>query len=103
MNERFEVEFTRAAEKDLRALRGNAEVALRAILRLENQPELGHSLSGNLRGSRALEFNVKGSGAFRAVYLVDSFRRVCLVYVIGPHEGIYEKAERRANSIYPIR
>ncbi len=100
-NDQYAVEFTRAAEKDLKALRGNAAIAVRAILKLENNPELGQILSGSLHGYRALEFTVKGSGAFRALYSIDSVQRVCAVFIVGPHEGIYARAERRSKSVPP--
>lgn len=100
-NDQYAVEFTRAAEKDLKRLRGNASIALRSILQLENNPELGHILTGSLRGYRALEFTVKGSGAFRALYSIDQDQRVCAVFMVGPHEGIYARAERRSKSIPP--
>ena len=39
-------------------------------------------------------FSLPG-GAHRAVYTVLEEEHVCLVFLIGPHEGIYRKAERR--------
>jgi mRNA-degrading endonuclease RelE of RelBE toxin-antitoxin system len=99
-SERFAVEFTSQAERDLKSLRGQAEVALRSILRLEENPELGHSLTGKLKGARALEFNLKRSGAYRALYVVHPIDKVCTVFIIGPHENIYAKAERRAKSFF---
>ncbi len=55
----------------------------------------GHPLTGVLRGTRSLEFNLKGGGAFRAVYTVLNDERVCVVLIVGPHESIYQRAERR--------
>jgi hypothetical protein len=55
----------------------------------------GHPLSGVLHGTRALEFNLKGGGAFRVVYVVLDDDRVCVVLIVGPHENIYARAERR--------
>jgi len=38
---------------------------------------------------------LKGSGSYRAVYSVLDEDRVCMVLIVGPHENINEKAERR--------
>lgn len=56
-------------------------------------------MAGSLRGARALEFNLKGSGAYRAVYVVLEDERVCLVFIIGPHENIYRTATRRYEAL----
>jgi len=93
--DRFDVQFTRQAEKNLKGLRGLAANAMRIIRQLEENPELGHALSESLQGARSLEFNLKGSGAHRAVYVIFPVERVC----IGPHEGIYARAERRASGL----
>lgn len=42
---------------------------------------------------------MKGSGAYRAIYAVFDVERVCLVFIVGPHENIYRKAERRLASL----
>lgn len=96
---RFAVEPTREAEKDLERLRPWTDQATRAILRLEEQPYLGHPLTGSLKGTRSLGFSLKGSGAYRAVYVVLEDRRICLVLIVGPHENIYDKAERRIEAL----
>ena len=92
---RFAVELTRQAEKDLAGLRQWESQVIQELLRLEDDPHAGHTLTGSLRGARALEFNLRGSGAYRAVYRVLEADRVCLVFLIGPHENIYRLAERR--------
>jgi hypothetical protein len=55
-------------------------------------------LNGSLKGVRALEFSLKGV-ASRAAYVVAEEERVCLVFMIGPHEGFYQKAERRVKAL----
>jgi hypothetical protein len=72
---------------------------LRAIAVLETDPLAGHALSGALHGLRSLGFTVKGSGAFRAVYGLPDDGTVCLIVVVGPHENIYDQAERRIKSL----
>lgn len=94
-NRRYRVELVRDAEKDLKRLRPWTFQATRALLRLEEDPYAGHPLTGILRGTRALEFNLKGSGAYRAVYTVLANDLVCVVLIVGSHENIYERAERR--------
>ncbi len=67
--------------------------------KLEENPLAGHTLRGTLYGLRSLEFTVKGSGAFRAVYGVLDTEAVCLVVIVGPHENIYDRAERRVEAL----
>lgn len=69
------------------------------LSRLEEQPRAGHTLTGLLRGTRALEFSLPGSGAYRAVYTIDTETQSCLIVIIGPHENIYDKAERRVEAL----
>jgi len=95
MSDRYLIEFTSRAKKDVRDLRQYHDQVLREILRFQEDPLAGHSLKGALRGARALEFNLKGSGAYRAVYTIVEQERVCIVFVVGPHENIYREAERR--------
>ena len=96
---RFDVQLTREAEKDLRRLQTHTGRVTRAILRLEDNPLLGHPLTGSLKGTRALEFSLPGSGVYRAVYVVSDATRVCLVLIVGPHENIYDRAERRVQAL----
>ncbi|MBA2671959.1 MAG: type II toxin-antitoxin system RelE/ParE family toxin [Gemmatimonadetes bacterium] len=91
---RFDVQLTRKAEKDLGKLKHDEERAAREIRKLADDPLLGHSLKGALSGARSLEFTLRGGGAFRAVYIVHE-NTVCIVFIVGPHENIYKKAESR--------
>ena len=91
----YQVELLPRVEKDLKALKQNQAQAVREILRLEENPRLGHTLAGSLRGTRSLEFNLKGGGAYRAVYAILDDQRVCIVFLVGAHENIYKEAERR--------
>ena len=50
MSERFEVELTHHAQKDLKALRAWTADVLRHLAQLEADPEAGHHLKGSLRG-----------------------------------------------------
>jgi mRNA-degrading endonuclease RelE of RelBE toxin-antitoxin system len=95
---RFDVRLTREAEKDLNRLRSNDRV-MRVLRLLEEDPYAGHSLTGSLKGARSLEFSLPGSGAHRAVYYVIEQQAVCLVFIIGSHENIYDRAERRAKAV----
>jgi mRNA-degrading endonuclease RelE of RelBE toxin-antitoxin system len=95
----YEVELTAQAEKDLRRLRPWVDQATRAILALETEPYCGHPLTGSLKGARSLEFSLRGGGAYRAVYLVLDQERTCLVFLIGPHENVYDRAERRVAAL----
>jgi addiction module RelE/StbE family toxin len=83
---RYEVDILPRAQKDLKDLKQDEAQAVREILQLEEDPLLGHSLQGSLRGVRALEFNLKGGGAYRAVYTIVDKHRVCVVFLVGSHE-----------------
>ena len=98
-SESFEVELTREAAKDLKRLRPWTDHVARRIRQLELHPYAGHPLTGNLRGARSLEFSLKGSGVYRAVYFVTEHNRICLVFIVGPHENVYDKAERRIEAL----
>ena len=98
-DEPFAVELTRQAEKDLSKLRGKTEErAIEALLRLEQDPFSGHRLTGTMSDVRSLEFSSIG-GAYRAAYLVLVPERVCVVFMVGAHEGFYREAARRAAAL----
>jgi len=92
---RFTVQLTWEAEKDLKRLRSYTDRVTRAILKLEDDPLLGHPLTGSLKGTRSLEFSLPGSGVYRAIYAIGHDAHICLVIIIGPHENIYDRTERR--------
>lgn len=99
-NRRYRVELTDAAKKDFKKHRQHREQIGEAIGQLEENPLAGHTLKGTLYGLRSLEFTVSGSGAFRAVYGVLDSDAVCLVVIVGPHENIYDRAERRVEALH---
>lgn len=98
-DERFEIGYTDQALKDLKRLRPWTEQAFNAILQLRDEPSRGHFLTGNLRGCRSLEFSLKGSGVSRAVYVVTEEKRIRLVFLVGPHENVDDRAERRVAAL----
>lgn len=98
-SEPYALDFTKAALKDLKTLRHNAKPTMRALERLREDPAAGHTLAGVLQGARSLEFTVRGSGAFRAIYKIIDERHVCLIMLVGPHENIYKEAERRIKAL----
>jgi hypothetical protein len=73
----FAVHPTRDAEKDLLRLRPWTERVVQCLLQLEQDPRRGHSLRGNLRGARSLEFSLPG-GAYRAAYVILESERICV-------------------------
>jgi len=97
-SEQYEVRFTKQAEKDIADLRPWVDRVLKTLNALKQEPLKGHLLRGSLAGVRSLEFSLPG-GAHRAVYVVLEDQRVCLVFLVGAHEGIYEKAERRVEGL----
>lgn len=94
-SELYRVNILPKAEKDLLKLRQYRDQATREIRKLKTDPLAGHALKGNLRSARSLEFNLKGGGAYRAVYVVLDDQRICVVFIVGSHENIYKEAERR--------
>jgi hypothetical protein len=38
-------------------------------------------------------------GAYRAAYVVMEDQKRCVVFLVGPHEGFYKKAERRYEAL----
>lgn len=90
-----------AAQKDIRALREQPLIkkAFQAIGTLEVDPYNAqtHALSNNLRGARAIGFKGPG-GDYRAVYVIDEDKLV-VIFLVGPHENIYEKAWRRLEAV----
>lgn len=98
-NRRYRVQLTRGAEKDLKKHRQHREQIAEALGQLERDPLAGHPLTGTLYSLRALDFTVRGSGAFRAVYGVIEEDAVCLLVIVGPHENIYDRAQSRVDAL----
>ena len=96
---RYRVELTDGAKKDLKKLRQHRAQIGEELGRLEENPLAGHLLQGTLYRLHSLEFSVKGSGAFRAVYGMLDTGAVCLIVIVGPHENIDDKAERRVAAL----
>ncbi|MBI3922373.1 MAG: type II toxin-antitoxin system RelE/ParE family toxin [Armatimonadetes bacterium] len=106
--QRFELQQTRQAERDLLRLRPWTARATNELLILETNPYRGHTLSGSLKGACALEFSLPG-GEYRAAYLVrenvpkqddpNETESFCLVFLVGPHENFYGEAERRLKAL----
>jgi hypothetical protein len=82
------------ADEDLDNLGGLRDQAVRELLTLEDNPYRGRGKAGQLRGTRALAFNMPG-GAYRAAYVLREDLRRCVVFMVGPHENFYREAERR--------
>ena len=94
----YQVRLSSTAVKDLNDLGPFEAKAAGALRRLMDDPLAGHPLTGALKGLRSLEFSLPG-GAYRAVYAVKPKERVCLVVIVGPHEGLYERAARRVAAL----
>jgi len=94
------VKFTKQAEKDFVRLDNVAKKnAARAFMKLREDFNAGHTLSGTLRGVRSLEFSAPG-GDYRAAYVIDG--EDCLVFLVGSHENFYKEAERRYRSLVSL-
>lgn len=91
---RWTVQRTRGTDKDIARQRAHTTKILTALTILEIQPLKGHALTGKLQGARSLGFSVPGT-QFRALYVIYAELRLCLVFMVGPHENIYRDAETR--------
>lgn len=98
MSDLCELRLTKNAEKDLTKLQELAEEAIRGILALKQNPYLGHKLKGSLLGVWPLEFSLKGA-AYRTAYPILEDEKTCLVFMVEPHEGFYQRTERRARAL----
>lgn len=97
-NDRYRLELTRQAAKDLKPLRSWEQRVREELLALETDPQKGRPLKGSLAGARSLEFSLP-SGEHRAAYFVITEDRVCLIFAIGHHENFYTEAERRCEAL----
>ncbi len=95
----FLVELTALAVKDLKRLSTIEEEITGYLRELKTDPEKGHGLTQNLQGVRSLEFSIKGSGDYRAAYVVQEDERKVTVFLIGPHENFYDEAGRRVKTL----
>ena len=95
----FDLHLTTLAQKDLDGLKKIRAVVVQEVLALKGDPKKGHSLKQNLQGIRALDFTVKGSGQFRAAYIILEVDKDCLFVAIGPHENFYDLVARRAKQL----
>ncbi len=91
------MELLPAAQKDLASLRPWGARVLEVLAALETDPFKGDPLAGSLKGSRALKFNLRGSGAYRAAYVITS--QTCVGYDIGTRENAYAEIARRATRV----
>lgn len=89
------VELTTLAVKDLKRLSMIEEEITGHLRELRDDPKKGHGLSQNLQGALSLEFSVKGSGDYRAAYVIQEKERKVTVFLVGPHENFYDEAARR--------
>lgn len=100
----WEIRYTPQAEKDLKDFRSHAARVRATIQVLRDDPARGHTLTGSLFGCRSLGFKMPGQrAAYRAAYVLNPERRRVVVFAIGPHEGFYEMAGRRARASPALR
>lgn len=95
----FLVELTSLAAKDLKRLSKVEDIILGHLRSLKTNPEKGHSLIQNLQGALALDFTIKGSGQYRAAYVVQEEEQKVTVFLVGPHENFYDEAAHRVKLI----
>ena len=92
------VHVTKSVEDDLKEFGPYKARVIQEILQLESNPLAGHALRGKLKGLRSLEFSLPG-GECRAIYKIKDDKQICLVVIVGYHENIYDKAQRRVEAL----
>lgn len=102
MTNTLNVELTALAIKDLKKLSTIEDEIIIELKVLKTKPHAGHALSQNLQGVRALEFSIKGSGEYRAAYVVQEAEMKITIFMIGTHENFYETAAKRVKSLKPL-
>lgn len=95
----FRVELLSAAQKDLKGLWRIRDEVVHALLVLEKVPDKGHDLQQDLQGISALDFTIKGSGQYRAAYLLIEEEKTCSILAIGPHENFYDMVKKRVKQV----
>jgi mRNA-degrading endonuclease RelE of RelBE toxin-antitoxin system len=95
----YQVALTRRADKDLDDFPGQEETIIRQLAELSKTPKSGKPLAGALSGTYSIVLNIPASGQYRAAYVLDDERQECLIFLIGPRENFYTKAQRRAGAL----
>lgn len=100
-----DIQFTAAAIDDLRRVGPDAvPKVLKKVLLLEENPEAGHPLGGELTGFRKL---VVGRNTWRIVYRVDDNKNICIceVWAVGARSDaeVYAEATARVNSAQRLK
>lgn len=95
-----DIRFTAAAIDDLRRVGPDAAPkVLKKVLLLEENPEAGHPLGGDLTGFRKL---VVGRNTWRIVYRVDDDKNICVceVWAVGARSDaeVYAEATERVKA-----
>lgn len=98
MGNKYTIHVTKSVEDDLNEFGSYKSKVIQEILLLESNPLVGHALKGKLKGLRSLEFSLPG-GECRAVYKIKDDKQICLIIIVGFHENIYDKAQRRVESL----
>jgi hypothetical protein len=93
--EQFRVALTRAALRDLKSYKSDASAVKARLDLLKSVPLAGHALVGSLAGVRSLSFSLRGGGQHRALYVFRELTGRSVIFLIGPHENIYDRGERR--------
>lgn len=98
-DQRWDVQLGKGVDRDLKRFRSVMGELLRKLAVLEQNPDAGEELAGNLRGAYSLKFSLKGTGECRAAYLKLPDNRICLLFLVGPRENFYREAERRFEAL----
>lgn len=95
----WDVHIISQAEKDIQKLKLEKEdfqKLMGEIAKLHGNPRLGGVLEGKLKEARSLTIRLKQRREYRAAYVILPEEKACIVFIVGPRERFYEKANRRA-------
>lgn len=95
----YQVELLSVAQKDLKGLWRIRDEVVQALLVLEKVPDKGHDLQQDLQGILSLDFTIKGSGQYRAAYLLLEEDQTCTIFAIGPRENFYDLVKKRVSQV----
>lgn len=92
----IDVHITNKVKKDLKKLGCNQDKnkVINKLKQLQNDPYMGSSLSGDLKGYYSLHFSLSG-GEARAMYTILEEDKVVLIILVAYRENIYKEAKSR--------
>ncbi|MCP4693345.1 MAG: type II toxin-antitoxin system RelE/ParE family toxin [Desulfobacterales bacterium] len=92
----YRAEYHPRVKKDLKRIDPSIRKKIRGdcIPQILEDPEIGESLVGDLKGSRAFHFKI-AKQQFRIAYVVDDDEKVAFIQMIGKRGDFYTLLKKR--------